>query len=60
MKAGDHPKITEILDGDLQVATPGHFLLATQKKDHATHKLFLSHGWDINTDIDILVPSALV
>lgn len=60
IKAGDHPKVTEILDSGLQVATPGHFLLATQKKDYATLKLFLSHGWDINTDIDSLVPSALV
>ncbi|KAB8221227.1 hypothetical protein BDV33DRAFT_190618 [Aspergillus novoparasiticus] len=41
-------------------ATPGHFLIATQKKDYVTLKLFLSHGWDINTDIDSLVPSALV
>ncbi|KAJ9361567.1 hypothetical protein DTO027B9_728 [Paecilomyces variotii] len=37
-----------------------HFVLATQMELYNILKLFLDRGWDINTDVDRLTPSALV
>ncbi|KAJ9258348.1 hypothetical protein DTO271D3_4754 [Paecilomyces variotii] len=37
-----------------------HFVLATQMELYDVLKLFLDRGWDINTDVDRLTPSALM
>lgn len=37
-----------------------HFVIATQKKLHKILDLYLRRGWDINTNISALTPSALV
>lgn len=37
-----------------------HFVLATQAKLYNVLELYLHRGWDINTDVDTLTPSALV
>ncbi|GAB1200353.1 hypothetical protein APSETT444_009723 [Aspergillus pseudonomiae] len=37
-----------------------HFVLATQMKRYDVLELYIDRGWDINTDVSTLIPSAVV
>ncbi|GAB1194167.1 hypothetical protein APSETT444_003408 [Aspergillus pseudonomiae] len=59
IEAGDCPKTKKHLDNGIP-ATIEHFVIATPNRDYAILELFVSHGWDINTDVNDFIPSALV
>ncbi|RHZ74299.1 hypothetical protein CDV55_109075 [Aspergillus turcosus] len=59
IEIGDISKVAELLD-DSTLMTVEHFVIATKIKRYDVLELFLSHGWDINTDVNDIVPSTLV
>ncbi|PWY71114.1 ankyrin [Aspergillus sclerotioniger CBS 115572] len=59
IEKGDSLKVNELLDSGLSMEV-GHVLAAIQNKDTIMLKLFLDRGWDINTDVSNIIPSALV
>ncbi|KAE8145094.1 ankyrin repeat-containing domain protein [Aspergillus avenaceus] len=55
----DIDSIKRLLDEGAPMITE-HFALATRMRRHDVLRLFLDRGWDINADVDSLIPSAVV
>lgn len=55
---GDVNHVIELLDQGAPM-TIEHFALATQMKRYGVLDWFLRHNWNINADIDSILPSAL-